>query len=154
MLAASIIIDLKEHDLSLPDPTEVKVKENAIKKLENKQSELTPELTAYEFEYDELWKKVEELKEDNKLLRVDTEWLIRESYMKDKLLSEKVSMLNNLIQKVNTTTTSIESNYQPAIRSLSNENLHQETDNRYITHLIGDSIIKAVNPELLLPCQN
>ena len=71
--------------------------------------------------------------------------------MKDKLRSEKVSMLNNHIQKVNTTTTPIESNYQPATRSLSNKNLHQETDNRHIIHLIGDSMIKAVNPELLLP---
>ena len=71
--------------------------------------------------------------------------------MKDKLLSEKVSMLSNLIQKVNTTTTPIENNYQPVTRSLSKENLHQETDNRYIIHLIGDSIIKAVNHELLLP---
>ena len=52
-LAASII-DLKEHDLSLPDPTEVKEKENTIKELENKQCELTQELTAYEFEHDEL----------------------------------------------------------------------------------------------------
>ena len=50
-------------------------------------------------------KKVEELKEENKLLRKDIEWLNRESNMKDKLLSEKVSMLNNLIQIVNTTTT-------------------------------------------------
>ena len=55
-LAASII-DLKEHDLCLPDPTEVKNKENTIKELENKQSELTQELIAYEFEYNELWKK-------------------------------------------------------------------------------------------------
>ena len=41
-LAASII-DLKEHDLSLPDPTDVKEKEHTIKELENKQSELTQE---------------------------------------------------------------------------------------------------------------
>ena len=91
------IIDLKEHDLSLPDPTEVKEKENTIKELENKQSELTQELNAYEFEYDELWKKIEELKEENNLLKKDIEWLNRESDMKDELLSEKVSMLNNLI---------------------------------------------------------
>ena len=95
--------------------------------------------------------KIEELKEENKLLRKDIEWLNRESNMKDKLLSEKVSMLNNLIQKVNTATTLIESNYQPATRLLSNVKLHQETDNRHIIHLIGDSIIKAVHPELLLP---
>ena len=56
-LAASII-DLKEYDLSLPDPTEAKEKVNIIKELENMQSELTQELTAYEFEHDELWKKV------------------------------------------------------------------------------------------------
>ena len=91
------------------------------------------------------------IKRREQLLRKDTEWLNRESNMKDKLLSEKVSMLNNLIQNVNTTTSPIESNYQPATRSLSNENLHQETDNRHIIHLIGDSIIKAVNPELLRP---
>ena len=100
-------------------------------------------------------KKLEELKEENKLLRKDMkerkEWLNRESNMKDKLLSEKVSLLNNLIQKVNTTTTPVESNYQPATRSLSKENLHQETDNCHIIHLIGGFIIKAVNPELLLP---
>ena len=52
-LAASII-GLKEHDLSLPDPAEVKEKDNTIKELENKQSELTQELSASEFEYDEL----------------------------------------------------------------------------------------------------
>ena len=86
-------------------------------------------------------KKVEELKEKNNLLRKDIEWLNRESNTKDKLLSEKVSMLNNLIQKVNTTTTPTESNYQPATRSLSNENFHHETDNRQIIHLIGSSII-------------
>ena len=89
-LAASII-DLKEHDLSLPDPTEVKEKENTIKELENKKSEPTQELTAYEFEYDELWKKVEELKEENKLLRKDIEWFNREPNMKDKLFLKKLA---------------------------------------------------------------
>ena len=97
--------------MSLPDPAEVKEKENTVKELENKQSELTQELGAYEFEYDELWKKIEELKEENKLLREGILWRNRESNMKDKLLFEKVSMLNNLIQKVNTATTPIESNY-------------------------------------------
>ena len=61
-LAASII-DPKEHDLSLLDPTEVKEKENTIKELENRQSELTQELIAYEFKYDKLWKKVDERRE-------------------------------------------------------------------------------------------
>ena len=84
------------------------------------------------------------MKEENKLLRKDIEWLNRESNMKDKLLSEKVSMLNNLIQKLNTTTTPIESNYQPATRSLSNENLHQETDNCHIIHLIGTLLLKQL----------
>ena len=46
--------------------------------------ELKEELNSYQSEYDELWKKLEDVQEENKLLSSDIEWLNRESSMKNK----------------------------------------------------------------------
>ena len=78
-----------------------------MKQLESERRELKEELNSYQFEYDELWKKLENVQEENKLLSRDIEWLNRESSMKDKLLSEKVDIINNLLQKVSTTSNTL-----------------------------------------------
>ena len=72
-----------------PNATELLEKESIMKQLESESRELKEELNSCQFEYDELWKKLEDVQEKNKLLSRDIEWLNRESSMKGKLLSEK-----------------------------------------------------------------
>ena len=93
------IADFESNVVISPNATEMLEKESIMKQLESKSRELREELNSYQFEYDELWKKLEDVQEENKLLSRDIEWLNRESSMKDKLLSEKVDMINNLLQR-------------------------------------------------------
>ena len=110
-------------------------------------------LNSYQFEYDELWKKLEDVQEENKLLSRDIEWLNRESSMKDKLLSEKVDMIDNLLQKVSTTSIPLDNSDKSATVNQSNQSIPNVPDSRnhHIIHLIGDSLIRPVIPELLFP---
>ena len=124
-----------------------------MKQLESESRELKEELNSYQFEYDELWKKLEDVQEENKLLSRDIEWLNRESSMKDKLLSEKVDMINNLLQKVSTTSIPLDNSDKSATVNQSNQSIPNVPDSRnhHIIHLIGDSLIRPVIPELLFP---
>ena len=121
--------------------------------MESENRELKEELNSYQFEYDELWKKLEDVQEENKLLSREIEWLNRESSMKDKLLSEKVDMINNLLQKVSTTSTPLDSSDKSVTVNQSNQPVPNVPDlrNHHIIHLIGDSLIRPVIPELLFP---
>ena len=123
-----------------------------MKQLENESRELKEELNSYQFEYDELWKKLD-VQEENKLLSRDIEWLNRESSMKDKLLSEKVDMINNLLQKVSTTSIPLDNSDKSATVNQSNQSIPNVpySRNHHIIHLIGDSLIIPVIPELLFP---
>ena len=87
------IADFEANVVISPNATEMLEKESIMKQLESESRELKEELNSYQFEYDELWKKLEDVQEENKLLSRDIEWLNRESSMKDKLLSEKVDMI-------------------------------------------------------------
>ena len=71
--------------------------------------------------------------------------------MKDKLLSEKVDMINNLLQKVSTTSTPLDSSNKSVTVNQSNQPIPNVPDSRdhHIIHLIGDSLIRPVIPELL-----
>ena len=128
-------------------------KESIMKQLESESRELKEELNYYQFEYDELWKKLEDVQEENKLLSRDIEWLNRESSMKDKLLSEKVDMINNLLQKVSTTPTPLDSSNKSVTVNQSSQPVPNVPDlrNHHIIHLIGDSLIRPVIPKLLFP---
>ena len=136
-----------------PNATEMLEKESIMKQLESESRELKEELNSYQFEYDELCKKLGDVQEENKLVSRDIEWLNRESSMKDKLLSEKVDMINNLLQKVSTTSIPLDNSDKSVTVNQSNQSIPNLPDSRnhHIIHLIGDSLIKPVIPELLFP---
>ena len=73
--------------------------------------------------------------------------------MKDKLLSEKVDMINNLLQKVSTTSIPLDNSDKSATVNQPNQSIPNVPDSRnhHIIHLIGDSLIRPVIPELLFP---
>ena len=88
--------------------------------------------------------KLEGLKEENKI------------QLKDKILAEKVDIINKLIQIVNKPSTSVltaENNDTLTVRSSQNQDEHssENVDKFYSIHLIGDSIIKPIIPDILLP---
>ena len=147
------IADFESNLVISPNATEVLEKESIMKQLESESRELKEELNSYQFEYDELWKKLEDVQEENKLLSRDVEWLNRESSIKDKLLSEKVDMINNLLQKVSITSTPLDNSNKSVTVNQSNQPIPNVPDSRnhHIIHLIGDSLIRPVIPELLFP---
>ena len=147
------IADFESNVVISPNATEMLEKESIMKQLESESRELKEELNSYEFEYNEQWKKLEDVQEENKLLSKDIEWLNRESSMKDKLLSEKVDMIDNLLQKVSTTSTPVDNSDKSVTVNQSNQPIPTVPDSRnhHIIHLIGDSLIRPVIPELLFP---
>ena len=115
------IADFESNVVISPNASDMLEKKSIMKQLESENRELKEELNSYQFEYDELWKKLEDVQEENKLLSREIEWLNRESSMKDKLLSEKVDMINNLLQKVSTTSTPLDSSDKSVTVNQSNQ---------------------------------
>ena len=67
------IADFESNAVISPNATEMLEKESIMKELESESRELKEELNSYQFEYDELWKKLEDVQEENKLLSRDIE---------------------------------------------------------------------------------
>ena len=124
------IADFESNVVISPNATEMLEIESIMKQLESESRELKEELNSYQFEYDELSKKLEDVQEENKLLSRDIEWLNRESSMKDKLLSEKVDMINNLLQKVSTTSTPLDNSDKSVTANQSNQPILKVPDSR------------------------
>ena len=67
------IADFEANVVISHNATEMLEKESIMKQLESESRELKEELNSYQFEYDELWKKLEDVQEDNNLLSRDIE---------------------------------------------------------------------------------
>ena len=119
-----------KHHILLCDHNNLVQRDGIMKQLESESRELKEELNSYQFEYDELWKKLEDVQEENKLISRDIEWLNRESSMKDKLLSEKVDMINNSLQKVSTTSTPLDNSDKSVTANQSNQPILKVPDSR------------------------
>ena len=147
---------LNSRSADVQNTAELKELEKHLEELETEKTELTEELNSYKFEYEELWSKLEGLKEENKIQLKDIEWLHRESSLKDRILAEKVDITKKLIQTVNKPSTSVltaDNNDTPTVRTSQDqdEQSSESVDKFYSIHLIGDSIIKPIIPDILLP---
>ena len=147
---------LNSRSVDVQNTAELKELEKHLEELEIEKTELTEELNSYKFEYEELWSKLEGLKEENKVQLKDIEWLHGESSLKDKILAEKLDIINKLIKivtKPNTSVLTADNNDTPTVRISQNqdEQSSESVDKFYSIHLIGDSIIKPIIPDILLP---
>ena len=135
---AHILLFCNKHHILLCDHNNLVQRDGIMKQLESESRELKEELNSYQFEYDELWKKLEDVQEENKLISRDIEWLNRESSMKDKLLYEKVDMINNSLQKVSTTSTPLENSDISVTVNQSNQPIPNVPDSRISSYYSFD----------------